>query len=55
MKVTFDLSADEHEALLRFANESGEDMGAAARIAIREFLISVGMLEPESDGDNEAG
>lgn len=53
MKLTLDLAADESLALRRFANETGEDMEAAAHIGLREFLIGIGMLElPESDNDN---
>lgn len=43
--VGFDLSTDERLALRRFANETGEDLDAAAHIGLRDFLISVGMLE----------
>lgn len=46
MRITLTLSTDERLALRRFANETGEDLDAAAGIALREFLISVGMLEP---------
>jgi len=54
MKITLDLATDESLALRQFANETGEDLDAAAQIAVREFLIGIGMLElPESDNDNE--
>ena len=53
MKITLTLSTDESLALRRFANETGEDMDAAAGIALREFLIGLGILEPEID-DGEA-
>ena len=54
MKITLDLATDESIALRRFSIETGEDVEAAAQIAIREFLIGIGMLElPESDNDNE--
>ena len=54
MKITLTLSTMERIALRRFANETGEDLDAAAQLAIREFLIGIGMLElPESDNDNE--
>lgn len=46
MRITLTLSTDERLALRRFANESGEELDAVAGIALREFLISVGMLEP---------
>lgn len=46
---TITLSTDERLALRRFANETGEDLDVAAGIALREFLISVGMLEPTSE------
>lgn len=53
MRITLDLSPDERIALRRFANETGEKLDAAAHIALREFLIGIGMLElPESDNDN---
>jgi len=54
MKITIELAADESIALRRFAYESGEDLQDAARIGLREFLISTGMLEMlEGDNDNE--
>lgn len=55
MKITLDLAPDESIALRRFANETGEELDAAARLAIREYLISAGMLEPphELDEDTE--
>lgn len=51
MRITLDLSTDEHQALRRFASETGEELDAAARIALREFLISAGFLEPTYDLD----
>ena len=45
MKITLDLTTDERIALRRFANETGEELDAAAHVALREFLISVGMLD----------
>lgn len=55
MKITLDLATDESIALRRFANETGEDLKDAAQLAIREYLISVGMLElpHELDEDTE--
>lgn len=54
MKLTLTLSTDERVALRRFANETGEELDAAAHIGLREFLIGIGMLElPEGDNDNE--
>ena len=55
MKITLTLSTDERLALRRFANETGEDLGAAAHIGLREFLIGIGMLElpHELDEDTE--
>ena len=55
MSISLTLPQGERLAPHRFANETGEEPDAAAGIAIREFLISVGMLEPGSVGDNEAG
>lgn len=53
MKIALNLAADESLALRRFANETGEGLDAAAHLAVREFLIGIGMLElPESDNDN---
>lgn len=53
MKITLDLATDESLALRRFANETGEDLDAAAHIGLREFLIGIGMLElPESDNED---
>lgn len=54
MKITLELSTDERLALHRFASETGEELDAAAHIAIREFLTSVGMLEPKNDNDESA-
>lgn len=54
MRITLDLTTDESLALRSFANETGEELDAAAQIGLREFLIGIGMLElPESDNDNE--
>lgn len=55
MKITIELATDEAIALRRFANETGEELDAAAHLAIREFLIGVGMLElpHELDEDTE--
>lgn len=53
MKITVDLATDESLALRRFANETGEELDAAAQLAIREFLIAVGMLEPTHDLDED--
>lgn len=55
MKITLTLATDEAIALRRFANETGEELEDAAQLAIREFLISVGMLElpHELDEDTE--
>jgi len=56
MKIALDLATDESLALRRFANETGGDLEAAAHLAVREFLIGIGMLElPESDNDNGDG
>lgn len=52
MKITLDLSTDERLALRRFANETGEELEAAAHIGLREFLIGIGMLEPETEESN---
>lgn len=51
MRIALDLSSDERLALHRFANETGGDLNAAAHVAIREFLISAGFLEPERELD----
>ncbi|UPT53394.1 hypothetical protein [Synechococcus phage Ssp-JY39] len=51
MKIIVALSTDERLALRRFASETGEDMNAAAGVALREFLISAGFLEPERELD----
>lgn len=55
MKITLDLATDESIALRRFANETGEELDAAAHIGLREFLIGIGMLElpHELDEDTE--
>jgi hypothetical protein len=48
--IVLALKTDERLALRRFASETGEELDAAAHIAIREFLIGIGMLElPEGD------
>lgn len=49
MKITLTVSTDERIALRRFAHETGEELEGAAHIALREFLISSGMLELEHD------
>lgn len=51
MRVTIDVSPGERQALRRFANETCQELDAAANIAIREFLISAGFLEPEQKMD----
>lgn len=54
MKITIELAIEESIALRRFAHETGEDLDDAARIGLREFLISTGMLEMlEGDNDND--
>lgn len=53
MKLTITLSTDESIALRRFASADGVDLPAAAQVAIREFLISLGMLELEHDLDED--
>lgn len=53
MKITLDLATDESIALRRFASETGEDLDAAAHMAIREYLISVGMLELQHELDED--
>lgn len=45
MKITLTLSTDERIALRRFAHETGEELEDAAHMALREYLISSGMLE----------
>ena len=51
MRITIDISTDERLALRRFANETGQDLEAAAHIGLREFLINAGFLEPERELD----
>ena len=51
--LTLDLATDEALALRRFANETCEELDAAAHIALREFLIGVGMLELPHELDEE--
>lgn len=57
MKITLDLTTDEAIALRRFANEFGPlPLEDAAALAVREYLISVGMLEPQhelSEGETD--
>lgn len=46
MKLTLTLSTDERIALRRFAAETASpDLDEAAHLAIREYLISAGLLE----------
>lgn len=47
------LATDEAIALRRFANETGEELDAAAHIGLREFLIGIGMLELPHELDEE--
>ncbi len=49
MTITIELTSRERVALERVAKETGEELDAAAGIAIREFLISLGMLGPTYD------
>ncbi|MCL4745126.1 MAG: hypothetical protein KJZ83_06890 [Burkholderiaceae bacterium] len=53
MKLTLTLSTDESLALRRFANETGEELDEAAQLAIREFLIGIGMLEQRHELDED--
>jgi len=54
MKIALTLATEESIALRRFANETGENLDDAARLALREYLISIGMLElPEGDNDDD--
>lgn len=52
MKIELDLSGEERIALRRFANEAGEDLAEAARMALRDWLIGHGYLESQADDDN---
>lgn len=55
MKITLYLDTDVAIALRRFAVEANEDLDAAAKMALREYLISIGMLETAGlDEDTEA-
>lgn len=45
MKLSLTLSTEESIALRRFANEVGEELDVAVRLALQEFLMSVGHLE----------
>lgn len=54
MTITLDLSDAERLALRRFANETGEELDAAAHIAVRERLICAGFLDPERELDYDA-
>jgi len=54
MKITLYLDTDVAIALRRFAVEANEDLDAAAKMALREYLISIGMLElSEGDSDDD--
>jgi len=52
LKIELELSADERIALRRFANEVGEDLAEAARMALRDWLVGHGYLESQADNDN---
>lgn len=43
MKLARDRPADISIVLHRFANETGEELDAAAQIGLREFLIGTGI------------
>ena len=51
MNISISLSENERAALWRLASETGTNPDAAAHIALREFLISVGFLEPAQELD----
>lgn len=53
MKLTLVLSTEERLALRRFAKEAGEDLGSAARSALRDGLLSAGYLELEHELDED--
>lgn len=54
VQITIDLAVDERIALRRLASEQGIDgLELAAKVAIREFLIGVGMLEPKHELDED--
>lgn len=53
MKITLNLATDERIALRRLSNETGEDLADAAHIALREWLIAHGYLEPLHELDED--
>lgn len=53
MKITLYLDAEVTAALRQFALEANEDLDAAAKMAIREFLVGMGMMGPPGDLDED--
>lgn len=53
MKAGMTLTPDEAIALRRFAKQHGLTLDDAAHLALREFLISAGLLELPFDLDEE--
>lgn len=55
MRITLDLAADERLALRKLANRTGEALDATAHMALRDYLIAIGVLEllHELDEDTE--
>ena len=53
MKITLDLATDESLALRRFANETGEELDAAAHIGLHDWLIGHGYLDLPHDLDED--
>lgn len=53
MKMTLTLSTDERIALRRFAKTIGKSLDDTAHVALREYLIGTGDLEPLHESDEE--
>lgn len=53
MRLTLDLATDESLALRRFATDQGLKLPHATQLALREWLIGAGYLEPEHELDED--
>ena len=55
MKVVIYLDTNTASALHHLADETGASQSEAAVLAVREYLIGIGMLESEHDLDEDTG
>lgn len=53
MKITIELSTEERLALRHFARQADIELGVAAHMALRDWLIASGYLELEHELDED--